>query len=849
MNPAAAKLYTPLDLTRSFLLLFLPFCALLGLTAAIHFHAFHATERAKLQEGQRLNVGLARHMIASDIGAVVTDLQFLAGRLEQERPWQWNEGRGGVEALFTLFSRQKRLYDQIRMLDARGREVVRVNFHGGEPRPVAVEALQDKSDRYYFAETLQLERGQVYISPLDLNVERGEVERPIKPMMRFGAPLFDDNGERRGIVLLNYYGARLIHNFTRAAANIADHIQLVNENGYWLRSPRAEDEWGFMFNRPLTFPSRHPWAWRRILGKERGQFQNPEGLFTFTTLSPLPVARLATEADFDAEAVPAGREPGDYYWKIVSRVSPDALAATPARFLHGHLPLYGSMLALLALVSFLAARARCRHRWAEAQGEYERRFRHTLEEIDLVAVTVDRAGYVTFCNDHFLELTGWHRDEALGERWVERFIPEEQWAAVGERLAGIERGVAPPRRYDNEVLTRDGERRLIRWNTTLSFGGDGAVVGVTAIGEDITERRRAERQVRKLSRAIEESPSIVQITDREGLIEYVNPKFTKVTGYTLEEVVGKNPRLLKSGETGPDEYRTLWETVLAGGEWRGEFHNKRKNGELYWESAAISALRNPEGEITNFLAVKEDITERKRLESELAHNQTLAAMGRMASMVAHDLRNPLSSVKMALQILAKQARDEQQEELGRIGLDQIRYMEEIMTDMLAYSRPDEIKVEWLAMDKLLEGTVAALRKRLTEEGVALTLECPAGLPSLPGDPNKLRQLFSNLVVNAAQASEGREGERRVVIAAGIELNEAGTAVRVTIDDNGVGFDPAVHDQLFEPFHTTRAKGTGLGLAIVRQIVDRHRGEVWLEPIDGDGTRAVVLLPTAPAESS
>ena len=134
---------------------------------------------------------------------------------------------------------------------------------------------------------------------------------------------------------------------------------------------------------------------------------------------------------------------------------------------------------------------------------------------------------------------------------------------------------------------------------------------------DITERVQAERQLRKLSRAIEQSPSSIIITDPTGSIEYVNPKFTEVTDYTLEEVRGKNTRVLKSGETPTEGYRLLWETITAGREWRGEFHNKKKSGELFWESASISPVLDEHGAVTHFVAIKEDITASKIAAEEL----------------------------------------------------------------------------------------------------------------------------------------------------------------------------------------------------------------------------------------
>ena len=466
-------------------------------------------------------------------------------------------------------------------------------------------------------------------------------------------------------------------------------------------------------------------------------------------------------------------------------------------------------------------------------------------------------GNLIFCNHYLLALTGWRLDEIIGKNWITCFIPEEQQSKTQVLLTELEHDGNFPHEMEMEVCTRTGERRLIAWNNTLSRDENGLVNGVTGIGEDITESRLAEAQVRKLSRAMEQSPASVIITNRDGLIEYVNPKFTRVTGYSSDEVIGKNPRMLKSGETPTDEYSQLWEALEAGGEWRGEFHNRRKDGSFYWEAAVISALRDLDGEITHFLAVKEDITERKRLEQEvdtrnleLARAQALTAMGRMASMLAHDLSNPLSSVKMAVQILGKQATTTEGKELSVISQEQVSYMEGIITEMLTYARPGELETSWLSAEKLLNGVMSTVQRRITDFAAEVTLHCKPGLPTFPGDASKLRQLLSNLLVNALQATSVRpEGQRHVEIYADLVMTAGGHQLQFRICDNGTGIDADIQERLFEPFFTTRAKGTGLGLAIVRQIVDLHGGAVELTLNQPLGTCAVISLPLTPAVST
>jgi PAS domain S-box-containing protein len=175
--------------------------------------------------------------------------------------------------------------------------------------------------------------------------------------------------------------------------------------------------------------------------------------------------------------------------------------------------------------------------------------------------------------------------------------------------------------------------------------GDGEIAGVIAIGRDLTQRKAAEASLRKLSLAVEQSPASILITDTGGRIEYVNAKFTEVTGYSAAEALGQNPRILKSGQTPPEVYRELWHTISSGAVWRGEFHNRKKSGELYWEMASVSPVYAADGKITHYVAVKEDITERKRLEEGLRQAQKMDALGRLAGGVAHDFNNLLTVIQ------------------------------------------------------------------------------------------------------------------------------------------------------------------------------------------------------------
>jgi PAS domain S-box-containing protein len=253
-----------------------------------------------------------------------------------------------------------------------------------------------------------------------------------------------------------------------------------------------------------------------------------------------------------------------------------------------------------------------------------------VESSEDAIISKNLDGIITSWNAGAEHIYGYSAAEAIGKP-ITILIPPEYPNEFPQLTEKIKRGEVI-KHYETERIRKNGERIQVSLSLSPVKDEAGIIVGISAIGRDITERKRAEEKLAQLSRAVEQSPASIVITNPAGDIEYVNPKFVNLTGYTLAEALGKNPRILKSSEKGPEAYHELWQTITAGKEWRGEFHNKKKNGELYWESASISPIRDRAGRITHFVAVKEDITARKQTEAE-------------RDQLIQDLNDALASVK------------------------------------------------------------------------------------------------------------------------------------------------------------------------------------------------------------
>jgi PAS domain S-box-containing protein len=344
-----------------------------------------------------------------------------------------------------------------------------------------------------------------------------------------------------------------------------------------------------------------------------------------------------------------------------------------------------------------------------------------------------------------------------------------------------------------------------------------------------------QRLLEEMRHALDQA-AIVALTDQRGVITYVNEKFCDISGYSRDELMGQDHRIINSGYHPKEFIRGLWRTIAQGQVWRGEIRNRTKDGAFYWVDTTIVPLLDVDGKPRQYLSIRSDITQRKAAEQQLADQAALARLGQLAAVVAHEVRNPLAGVKGSLQVLrARAATDEPDRRLFDVMIARLDALNAKVDDILSFARPrtpslESVDVKGVALD--------AIRSAQAAVGT----DCPpiAGPDDslvVRADREMLRAVLLNLVMNACQAGSSGPIEVRVA--------EHGLECRIEVLDRGAGFAGADPEQLFEAFHTTKRSGTGLGLAIVRRLVTLQGGAVSLHSREGGGAVARVTLPLSP----
>ena len=491
--------------------------------------------------------------------------------------------------------------------------------------------------------------------------------------------------------------------------------------------------------------------------------------------------------------------------------------------------------------------------------ESEKKHRRLFETMLQGVIYEDPHGRITDANPAAERILGVSREQMLG-----RAEDSPHWCTIREDGAEFPVEEHPSmvalrtgRPVENVVMgVRNLGQNVTRWIRVdaipLFRPGEQTPHQVDIIFEDITERRLAELERERLMAAIEQTGDIVMITDPEGAIQYLNPAFETVTGYSRAEAIGQNPRMLKSGKQDEAFYQDFWETLSSGRTWTGRLVNKRKDGKLYTEEAKVSPVLDALGRIVNYVAVKRDITEHLQLEQQFRQAMKMEAVGRLAGGVAHDFNNALTPLSVIIDILLAEMKPDDP------IYDDIKEMEHaaarcaaLARQLLAFSRNQTMEVTVVNLNDVVASMVGMLSHMIGED-IELVHTLDPQLGKVKADVGQMEQIIANLVVNARDAMPNGGKltiQTRNVAASEVETDEdtmraSGPHVMLAVTDTGTGMDEETRTRIFEPFFSTKekGKGTGLGLSTVYGIVKQSGGSICVDTEVGEGTTLTIYLP-------
>jgi len=505
-----------------------------------------------------------------------------------------------------------------------------------------------------------------------------------------------------------------------------------------------------------------------------------------------------------------------------------------------------------------------RKRAEDVLKESERRFRELLENVELIAMTLDKNGVVTFCNDYLLRLTGWKREEVIGNSWFENFIPDTHASVRKLFFDTIDAG-GLPLHYENPIKTMSGDIREIRWNNTMLRDEADRIIGTASIGEDITERKRAEESLReseqKFRQLAENINEVFWITDpTKHQMVYVSPAYEDVWGRSCESLYAEPQSWLDAVH--PDDRQRVLEaatTEQAKGTYQEIYRIVRPDNSIRWISDSAFPVLNSAGEVERIVGLATDITEKRKLEEQFRQSQKMEAIGQLAGGVAHDFNNILGVIQMQVGLLKMDDNlSATQTDLLNDVSKAVQRAANLTRQLLLFSRRQVMQPRNWDLNEVIANITKMLR-RIVGEDIRTQIKYAPNALWVHADAGMLDQVLMNLTVNSRDAMP--KGGSLLIETAAVDLDEfaasqtprarPGSFVRLSVTDTGGGIPEEILSHIFEPFFTTKepGKGTGLGLATVFGIVEQHQGWINVYSEGGLGTTFRIYLPRQTDENT
>ncbi len=613
---------------RYFLRLAVPAVSLLLLITFAGVYVDVRDDIAALQVNEAAHLEVATNTITQDFESVVSDLRLLAGNADLLRYLDQHTEAGRLEAELDMLnmSRAKGWYDQICYLDANGMEVIRVNHSRGVPAVVPRATLQNKAGRYFFQETLKLKRGEVYVSPLDLNTDNGQIEMPYKPMIRFGTPVFDSRGRKQGVVLLNYYGAMLIEHMQASTGTLKADEMLLNREGYWLSSPQENDAWGFMLNKQRSFFNRYPEEWKTISSTVEGSMQTANGVFVFDTVFPLKHGQHHIGTLSASGNTPGLHQAEEYYWKVVSYIPPQLLPGHSLGRYPVAITLFFAALLLIVLASWYLARVMAvRQRLSKQAAASEERWNFALEGAGDGVWDWDVETGAAVYSDLWRSMLGYAGDEIKNKysEWVARIHPDDL-AVVLEVVEAYMAGKGKTMVFEHRLRCKDGSWKwILARGMAVARDANGKPLRLIGTNSDISERKLAEEKSRlnqQLLKTVTDAvPGMVTYWTKDLICAFSNTASMEWFGRSPKEMLGmRAPEVL-----GEEMYRLnepLMRKALYGEAQQFERKLSKTNGEVrsVWVQYVPTIVND---KAQGFVVTVTDVTQIKQAEEALRESE------------------------------------------------------------------------------------------------------------------------------------------------------------------------------------------------------------------------------------
>lgn len=806
-------------------------------------HYFYTAEKTimkdRIREGVEAHLATVHEAIDEDLERVYQDLMFLldTSSLRKYLTTGTARDKNVLEQELAHFSRTRKIYDQIRLLHKDGMEKIRVNREGDVYFAIPESDLQNKSHRYYFKKAIRYGNREVYVSPLDLNIEHGKIEEPHKPLMRIASPIYTSDGEKTGIIILNVLADGIIHSAESGNHHETASIHILNSDGYWLYSANQGNNWGFMLDHPeRTFQNRFRNAWKVINRDSFGAEEMDSGLFVFRKVKIVPEEFNPMNASL--------LEPNQYLWAVAS-TSPAVFADRIHHLRRGFISIASLLIIVIAMgstgYSFILHTKDLEDR-RKLKEESEHAWRQTFSAVSDKVALIDTNFRITRINRSLQEL---HPNFTKGMDCNDFFKDFLNIDCCRELLKSSGKSDTPVHREISDKNKRWYHSETI----AVASPNDKAIINYYVLAlHDISDLKHAQESLQEKQNLLERAQRIANtgswhctLPDRNV---YWTSEFYNLLGRTPGTV---SPSMALYFEQISEDQRNdvveLVQKAIDNGEAGESFHSIiRTDGasRTVKEYIEISFDRNCKPNRID--GIVRDITEEHELEEKLRHSEKLQAIGQLAGGIAHDFNNQLGGIIGFAEMIAnKNGKDPSIKRYTERILSAAQRSADLTSKLLAFSRKTPGIRKSLNLHELIRETLSILERSLAKN-INLEVRTDASNSVTFGDSSQLQSALLNLCLNAKDAMP--DGGQLSVITENTTLDESycrkltesvepGPFIRISISDTGIGIPKSLTKLIFEPFFTTKpiGKGTGMGLSAVYGTARAHEGfiQVYSEP--------------------